>query len=141
MATHGKDSSFKLEDSAGTTLRDLSANLTNIGWSRKNETHQTTAFGAEGHTYIAGLTDGKITITGWTDYTATTGTMTVVDSLVGLDAITVGFEYGPHGTTTGFAKYTGECVLESVDVSDPVADLVSLVAVLPITGDVVKGVL
>lgn len=140
MAVHGKDASFKLEDSAATTLRDLSANLTNIAWSRQNGTHQTTAFGAEGHTYITGLTDGKITITGWTDYTATTGTMTVLDSLVGLDSVTMSFEFGPHGTTTTFPKYTGECILESLDVSDPVADLVSFVAVLQISGDVTKGV-
>lgn len=139
MATHGKDASFKLEDSAGTTLRDLSANLTNIAWSRQNDTHDTTAFGAEGHTFITGLTNGKITITGWTDYTATTGTMTVLDSLVGLDAVTMGFEFGPHGTTVTYPKYTGECILESLDVSDPVADLVSFVAVLQISGDVTKG--
>jgi hypothetical protein len=140
VAYHGKDASFKLEDSAGTTLRDLSSNLTNIAWGRQNDTHDTTAFGAEGHTFITGLTNGKITITGWTDYSATTGTMTVIDSLVGLDAVTVGFEFGPHGSTTGNAKYTGECILESVDVSDPVADLVSFVAVLQISGDVTKGV-
>lgn len=139
-ATHGKDSSFKLEDSAATTLRDLSSNLTNIAWSRKNDTHDTSTFGVEGHTFITGLTDGKITLTGWTDYTASTGTMTVLDGLVGLDTATLGFEYGPHGTTTGLPKYTGECILESLDVSDPVADLVSFVAVLQISGDVTKGV-
>ena len=141
MATHGKDASFKLEDSAGTTLRDLSSNLTNIAFSRQNDTHDTTAFGAEGHTFITGLTNGKVTLTGWTDYTATTGTMTVIDSLVGLDTVTMSFEFGPHGSTTGLPKYTGECILESLDVSDPVADLVSFVAVLQISGAVTKGVL
>lgn len=139
MAVHGKDSVFSVEDSAGTTLRDLSSNLTNVAFSRKNDTHDTTAFGAEGHTFIAGLTNGKITLTGWAMMTADTGTLTVLDSLVGLDAVTVGFEYGPLGSTTGMPKYTGECILESLDVSDPVADLVSFVAVLQISGDVTKG--
>lgn len=140
MATHGKDASFKLEDSAGTTLRDLSPNLTNIGWARQNDTHDTSAFGVEGHTFITGLTNGKATLTGWSDYTATTGTMTVLDSLVGLDSVTMGFEFGPHGTTTGLPKYTAECILESLDVTAPVANLVSFVAVLQISGDVTKGV-
>lgn len=139
MAIHGKDSVFKIEDSAASTLRDLSSNLTNVAFSRQNDTHDTTAFGAEGHTFIAGLTNGKITLTGWTTHTATTGTLTVLDSLLGLDDITVSWEYDPHGTATGTPKYTGECILESLDVSDPVADLVSFVAVLQISGDVTKA--
>lgn len=130
---------FSVEDSAGSTLRDLSSNLTNVAFSRQNDTHDTTAFGAEGHTFIAGLTNGKITLTGWATMTASTGTLTVLDSLLGLDAVTVGFEYGPLGSTTTYPKYTGECILESLDVSDPVADLVSFVAVLQISGDVTKG--
>jgi len=140
MAVHGKNSKFSVEDSAGTTLRDLSANLTNVAFSRQNDTHDTTGFGSESHTFLVGLTNGKITLTGWTTATVTTGTLTVIDSLVGLDTVTVGWEYGPHGSTTGFPKYTGECVLETMDVSDPVADLVSFVAVLQISGDVTKGV-
>lgn len=140
MAVHGKVSNFKVEDSAGTTLRDLSTNLTNVAFSRQNDTHDSTAFGSEGHTFMTGLTNGKITLTGWTAYTASTGTMTVLDGLVGLDTVTMGFEYGPHGIVTGLPKYTGECILESLDVSDPVADLVSFVAVLQISGDVTKGV-
>ena len=140
MATHGKDSKFSLEDSAGTTLRDLSSNLTNVAFSRQNDTHDNTGFGATGHTFQAGLTNGKITLTGWTDTTATTGTLTVLGSLVGLTANSVSFEYGPHGNATGAVKYTGECILESLDISDPVADLVSFTAVLQITGAVTKGV-
>lgn len=139
MATHGKNSVFSVEDSAGTTLRDLSSNLTNVAFSRQNDTHDNTAFGASGHTFQAGLTNGKITLTGWTDTTATTGTLTVLGSLVGLTANSVSFEYGPHGNATGAVKYTGECILESLDISDPVADLVSFTAVLQITGAVTKG--
>lgn len=139
MATHGKNSVFSVEDSAATTLRDLSSNLTNVAFARANDTHDTTTFGAEGHTFIAGLTNGTITLTGWADTTATTGTLTVLDSLVGLDAITVGWEYGPLGSATGAVKYTGECVLVSLDVSDPVADLVSFTCQLQISGNVTKG--
>lgn len=139
MATHGKDSVFSVEDSAASTLRDLSTNLTNVAFSRANDNHDTTAFGAEGHTFINGLTNGTITLTGWADTTASTGTLTVLDSLVGLDAITVGWEYGPLGNGTGAVKYTGECVLASLDVSDPVADLVSFTCQLQISGNVTKG--
>lgn len=138
-ATHGKDSVFSVEDSAGSTLRDLSSNLTNVAFSRSNDTHDTTTFGSEGHTFIAGLTNGTITLTGWADTTASTGTLTVLDSLVGLDAVTVGWEYGPLGSGSGAVKYSGECILASLDVSDPVADLVSFTCTLQISGDVTKG--
>ena len=139
MATHGKDSVFSIEDSAATTLRDLSSQLTNVAFSRSNDNHDNTAFGSEGHTFQNGLTNGTITLTGWADTTASTGTLTVLDSLVGLDSITVGWEYGPLGSVTGAVKYTGECVLTSLDVSDPVADLVSFTCQLQISGDVTKG--
>lgn len=139
MAIHGKDSVFSVEDSAGTTLRDLSTNLTNVAFSRSNDVHDKTGFGAEGHEFIAGLTNGTITLTGWTDTTATTGTLTVLDSLVGLDSVTVGWEYGPHGNATGAVKYSGECVLVSLDVSDPIADLVSFTCQLQISGNVAKS--
>lgn len=139
--THGKDFVFKLEDSAASTLRDLSSQLTGVeGFDRSNDTHDTTTAGAEGHTYMVGLTDGSITLNGFQDQTASTGTATVLDSLMGLDSITVGWEYGPFGLTAGLLKYSGECVLESVSVSSPVADMVTFTASLKISGNVTVGV-
>lgn len=139
MAIHGKDTAFSLEDSAASTLRILDGMLTNISFNRANDNHDTTAFGAEGHTFITGLTNGTITLDGWWDKTASTGTATVLDSLMGLDTVTLGWEYGPEGRTTALVKYSGECVLASLDYSSPVADLVSFTATLQISGDVTKG--
>lgn len=136
---HGKDSNFQLEDSAGTTLRDISAYVTNVTFSRSNDNHDTSTYGDEGHTFINGLTNGTITVDGLYDVTATTGSMTVIDSLVGLDSVTAGFSWSPYGTGGSTPKYTGECILTSVDVSDPVADLITFSCSLQITGDVTKG--
>lgn len=139
MAVHGKDSVFSVEDSAGSTLRDLSSNLTNVAFSRQNDVHDETAFGDDGHEFIAGLTNGTITLTGWTDTTASTGTLTVLDSLLGLGPTKVDWEYGPHGNGSGAVKYSGQCVLASLDVSAPIADLVSFTCQLQISGSVTKG--
>lgn len=140
MATiHGKDAAFLLEDSAASTLRNISDQLTSISFSRANDTHDTTTFGKEGHTFIAGLTNGTITIEGFWDKTATTGSATVLDSLMGLDNVTVGWEYGPEGNVAPGVKYSGECILASLDFSEPVADLVTFTAQLQISGDVTKG--
>jgi hypothetical protein len=136
---HAKDGALLLEDSAASTLRNISDQLTNIGFSRQNDTHDTTTFGKEGHTFIAGLTNGTITIDGWWDKTASTGSATVLDSLMGLDAVTLGWEYMPEGNVNGNVKYSGECVLASLDFTQPVADLISFSATLQISGDVTKG--
>lgn len=138
MAIHGKETAFSLEDSAGTTLRALGVNLTKVGFSRQNDTHDTTGFGATGHTFIAGLTNGTIQIEGFWDDTANTGTATVLDGLLGIST-TLGWEYGPEGSATGDVKYSGECVLQSLDYSSPVADLTTFTATLQISGAVTKG--
>lgn len=139
MAIHGKDAAFLLEDSAASTLRNIGPYLTSVTFSQANDTHDTTTLGAEAHMYITGLTDGTIQLEGFWDKTATVGAATVLDSLVGLDAITVGFEYGPEGNTSTNVKYSGECVLESLDYTTPVADLVTFSATLKISGSVTKG--
>lgn len=140
MTIHGKDAAFLLEDSAASTLRDISSQLTNIAFSRSNDNHDSTTFGKEAHTFVNGLTNGTITLDGFWDKTASTGSATVLDSLMGLDTVTVGWEYGPEGGTAALVKYSGECVLASLDIAEPVADLVTFTAQLQISGDVTKGV-
>lgn len=139
MSIHGKDSYFGVEDSAGTTLRNLTPYINSIDFNQENDTHDDTTMGQEGHTFRAGLTNGSITISGVWDKTATTGSNTVLQSLVGLET-TVGFEYGPEGNTAGMVKKSGECVLSSYAESAPVADLVTFTASFQISGSVTAGV-
>lgn len=139
MAIHGKGTVFSLEDSAASTLRNLSSNLTSVSFARQNDTHDSTTYGQTGHTFIAGLTNGTINLEGFWDDTASTGTATVLDSLLALGATTVGFEYGPEGSGSGAVKYSGECILQSLDYSSPVADLVTFSATLQISGAVTVG--
>lgn len=139
MSVHGKDSYFAVEDSAGTTIRNISPYLTAVDFNQENDTHDNTTFGAEAHTFQPGLTNGSISIKGMWDKTAVTGADTVLQSLLGVE-ITVGFEYGPEGNTAGMVKKSGECVLESYSESAPVADLVSFSASFRISGTVTKGV-
>ncbi len=138
-STHGKDAYFAVEDSTGTTLRDISPYLNTIDFPRSNDTHDNTTYGAEGHTFQTGLTNGTISIAGFWDKTATVGSTTVLDSLLDLDTPTLGFEYGPEGNASGKVKYSGECILQDYNVSSPVADLVTFTATLQISGTVTKG--
>ena len=88
--------------------------------------------------YRPGLTDGEIRLTGLWDDTASTGSYTVLSSLLGIET-TVGYEYGPEGNTAGMIKYSGECVLTQYDESSPVDDMVAFTATLKISGDVTAG--
>lgn len=135
---HGKDSYFSIEDSAGTTLRNITPYIKTISFSRSNDANDTTTKGAEGKTYRPGLTDGEIRLTGLWDDTASTGSQTVLSSLLGVE-ITVGFEYGPEGNTAGMVKYSGECMLTQYDEESPVDDLVAFSATIKISGDVTLG--
>lgn len=136
MPLHGHKSYFALEDSAGTTLRNISPYVTSVTFEQDNDTSDTTTFGAEGHTFIVGLTNGKITIVGLWDKSALVGSDTVFQSLIGYETNTMTFNYGPEGSTAGQKLKSGECVLESYVESDPVADLVTFTAVLQISGSV-----
>lgn len=137
-AAHGKDSYFEVEDSAATTLRNITPYIKSIDFNRSNDANDTTTKGAEGKTYRPGLTDGEIRLTGLWDDTASTGSYTVLQSLLGVE-VTVGFSYGPEGNTAGMEKLTGECVLTQYDESSPVDDMVAFTATLKISGDVTKG--
>lgn len=135
---HGKDSVFSIEDSAATTLRNITPYVKTVDFNRSQDANDVTTKGAEGMTYRPGLTDGEIRLTGLWDQTASVGSQTVLQSLVGIET-TVGFEWGPQGLTSMQVKYTGECVLTQYDESSPIDDMVAFTATLKISGDVTVG--
>jgi hypothetical protein len=132
VATHGKN----VQLTVGTN--DISPYLTNVATERDNDVHDTTTYGASGHTFITGLTNGKITVTGLWDKTATVGSYTVFHAMLGSTSHSA-FIYGPAGSTTGNVKISGNCWLVSYAESAPVADLVTFTAVLQIDGAVTDG--
>lgn len=135
---HGKDAYFSVEDAAATTLRNISPYLKSVEISQENELADTTTLTAEGRTFKQGLTNGTINLAGLWDDTASVGSATVLQSLVGLE-VSTGFEYGPEGNASLAYKLSGECCLESYTESAPVGDMVSFTATLRITGSVTVG--
>lgn len=132
---HGKSAVFKLDDSGG-TLRDLSSYLNDVSMPRDIETAETTTFGVAGSakTYITGLTDATISISGLFDATADG----YLAGVVGQSA-TLSFEYGPAGSTGGYVKYSGECIMTSYEVSASVGDSVQASADFQITAAITRG--
>jgi hypothetical protein len=132
----GKVSIFKLQD-AGGTLRDLSAFFDKASCKRAADMLETTCFGLNSKTYVAGLLDGSIPLEGYYDSTATTGPDVILAGILGGVART--FELGPEGGTTGKVRYTGQCLLKEYDIDSAVAEIVSISAELQLTGDVTKN--
>lgn len=132
---HGKNAVFKLDDSGG-TLRDLSSYINEASMPRSIETAETTTFGVSGgsKTYITGLNDTTISVSGLFDATADG----YLAGVLGQSA-TLSFEYGPLGDTGGYVKYSGECIMTSYEVSSSVGDVVSASAQFQVTGAVTRG--
>lgn len=130
---HGKSTVFKVDNSGG-SLTDITNTLTDVSFPRSVDTAETSAFGDSAKTYIVGLSDATVSVSG--NYDAT------VDAhLAGVlgQAATLSFEYGPEGSTSTFVKYTGECILTSYEKSGAIGDVVTYSAEFQVTGAVTRG--
>ena len=127
---HGKSTDFELDDTGGTS-RSLSNVLTSVDFPETIETAETTAFGATSKSYIVGLRDATISVSGLWD-------ATVDGYIIGTEPATRTFIFGPAGSTSGYVKYTGEAILTNYSVSSPVADVVTFSLDLQCTGGVTR---
>ena len=129
---HGKNAVFKVDNSGG-TLTDISAYCDEVSLPRSIETGETTVFGKSAKTYIVGLTDATLSVSGKWDSTLDAH----LAGILGQDA-TVTFEYGPEGSSASRVKYTGEAILTSFETSSPVADVVTFSAEFQCTDTITR---
>ena len=127
---HGKSTNFSLDDTGGTS-RDISDVLVSVDFPEIVETAETTAFGSTSKSYIVGLRDATISVSGIWD-------STVDGYIIGTEPATRTFIFGPAGSTSGYVKYTGECILTNYSVSSPVGDVVTFSLDLQCTGGVTR---
>lgn len=135
---HGKNAAFKLDNASG-SLVDLSAYLDEIGFPVSAETGETTTFGKTAKTYIIGLTDATLSLSGKWDSTVDAHFAGVIAAQSAGTVSTVSFEYGPEGTASGRIKYSGEALVTSFDTSSPVGDVVTFSVELQVSDSVTRG--
>ena len=128
---HGKSSDFALDDTGGTS-RSLANTLTDVSFPQSIDTAETTAFGSSNKSYIVGLKDTTISVSGIWD-------ATVDGYLSGTEPASRSFIYGPAGSSGGNVKYTGEAILTNYSQSNPVGDVVTFTADFQVTGAVTRG--
>ena len=127
---HGKATNFSLDDTGGTS-RDISDTHTSVDFPETIDTAETTAFGSTSKSYIVGLRDATISVSGLWD-------ATIDGYIIGTEPATRTFIFGPAGSTSGYVKYTGECILTNYSVSNPVGDVVTYSIDLQCTGGVTR---
>lgn len=131
--THGKATVFKVDNSGG-TLTDISNVLTDVSFPQSVETAETSAFGSSAKSYVVGLSDATLSVSGNFDTTVDAHLIAVLGQ-----AATLSFEYGPEGSTAGDAKYTGECLMTSYEKSGAVGDVVTFSSEFQVTGAVTRS--
>lgn len=135
---HGKNAQFRL-DGTGGTLVNISDTLNEITMPREIETAETTAFGNADKTYITGLADATISLSGMFDATVDTTINGDITNLKSGSVATLSFEYGPSGSAGGSPKFTGEAIITSYEIGSPVGDVVTYSLELQVTGGVTAG--
>lgn len=132
---HGKNAYFSLDGTAG-SLVAISDTLNEISMPREIETAETTAFGRDDKTYITGLGDATISLSGMFDATVDTQIAGNIANLKSGSVASLSFEYGPSGSAASSPKFTGEALITSYEVSSPVGDVVTYSLELQVTGGV-----
>ena len=132
---HGKNAYFALDGTAA-SLVNISDTLNEISMPRAIETAETTAFGQNDKTYITGLGDATISLSGMFDATVDTQIAGNIANLKSGSVSSLSFEYGPSGSAGSSPKFTGEALITSYDISSPVGDVVTYSLELQVTGAV-----
>lgn len=127
---HGKNAQFEL---AGT---NLSTTLNEISLPREIETAETTAFGTQDKTYITGLSDATVSLSGMFDATTDSAISTIIANLKSGSIASASFTYGPSGSVASSPKFTGAALVTSYEISSPVGDVVTYSLELQCTGAV-----
>jgi len=127
---HGKNAQFEL---AGT---NLSTTLNEISLPREIETAETTAFGDQDKTYIVGLSDATVSLSGMFEATKNTAINTIISNLKSGSIASASFTYGPTGSASAAPKFTGEALVTSYEISSPVGDIITYSLELQCTGAV-----
>jgi len=133
----GKDTHFAIADASGTS-RVLTGLTSVTGLPGEMEHYDATAVGDTGRKHVAGLANVTITIEGWYDNTASTGSQVVLSGLAAIrntDAEKA-IIYGPSGSTSGMEKFTATVKMKTLEYPAALGDLVKFRCDLLVQGAV-----
>lgn len=116
---------------------NLSGFCDNSEYSQEVDTHETTVYGEDNKTYITGLRDGTLTISGRYDDGADNPKDTI-EAIIDGDAA-VPIVRRVEGTGSGLPEDSFSGIIESYVETSPVGDKVTWSADIQITGAITRG--
>ena len=116
----------------------LSAFFNNADLSRDVNVPETSTFGVNDRTYIVGLRGGTVSLAGYFDETAVTGSDVVLNATLGVAAARL-VTVGPIGLVIGDPVYMFTTHSTSYGVSAPVDGVVAITADLQATAEIDRG--
>ena len=126
---HGKDTVVMVDST------DLSAYTNESEITETTDTHDTSAYGVEAHTFGVGLDGGTFSMGGTYDSTASTGPRAKIHT-VRLAKLAVTIVRRPEGTGSSLPMDTFSAICSSYKESAPVADMIKWTSEWQITGPV-----
>lgn len=135
---HGKNAVFLMTGSS-TGAYDFTNVTTDVALSKIMETGETTTFSNLNKTYIVGLQDATISVSGYYDPVADENINGAIARLSNGTVSNLSFSVGPSGSSASDIKYSGSCIITSYDLSPAVADVVPFTLELQVTGSVTRG--
>lgn len=124
---HGKDSDLVVDST------NISQYTDSVSVDRSVDTAETSAFGDDDKTFIAGLEDGSFSLSGHWD---TTGDAALDGTF---DGALVSMTYGPAGSGSGAIAYTCTALVTNYNITSGVADRVNWSASFQRSGALTRG--
>lgn len=128
--SHGKSAIFQL-DNASASLTDISTSISSITFTPSADSAETSTLGTTSKSYIPGLKDCTISLTGLYN-----GTISAIFNSALGNTTTKSFQYDPQGSTGGNDRWTGECFCTSFAVDTNLSGAATWSADLQVTGTV-----
>jgi hypothetical protein len=125
--SHGKDAYISVN------AVDISAFTNTVTFSQSADSHDTTTYGQEAHTFADGLTNATVTVGGIYDNGAA-GPHDTFQAAIGTGA--KAFVWRPEGTGSALPELAGTCIVTGYDETAPVADMISWSANLQVSGTI-----
>lgn len=132
---HSKLSVVKLDTSGG-VLTDISDACDKCDFEQTLEQGDITTFGSQFKQWLAGYSDGKVSIGGPWSRNLHTHMTALQDAFIAGTITTASFEYGPEGTTAGDAKKTCELIMTTYKTTSASKDPVRWEAEFMMSGTV-----
>lgn len=124
---HGSNSDIVVDTT------NLSQYVDSVSHDRSVDTAETSTFGLDDKTFIAGLEDGSFSLSGHWD---TTGDAAVDGCF---DGALVALTYGPAGSGSGAIAYTCNALITNYSITSSVSDRVNWTVSLQRSGALTRG--